>query len=123
MAKTLLTSEAGQRVHRDQRKVVDKNNHNALLEVLNSIAGRRFLWYILDEVCNLHGSSYAGSREDTFFCEGKRSVGVRLMKEAQELAPHLYVKMLSEAIGRAETDSKIQEAARAAMSEEGDDDE
>lgn len=69
-----------------------------LREVLNSSAGRRLFWRILNDDCNVFGGSYTGEATSTTFNEGQRAVGLRLMSEAQAVTPSAYVAMVTEAV-------------------------
>lgn len=67
---------------------------NDLRSVLNTIEGRRFLWRIL-EFCGLYKTSFTGSSE-TFFLEGQRNVGIKLITEIIETEPEAYLLMMKE---------------------------
>lgn len=56
--------------------------------------GRRFIWRILAETGVYH-SSFTGNSE-TFFKEGKRSIGLILMGELHTICPELYAVMVEE---------------------------
>lgn len=58
--------------------------------------GRRFVWRLLQET-GLHGLSYTGESFATAFGEGKRAVGVALMRFCQEESRDAYVRMVQEA--------------------------
>lgn len=70
--------------------------------VLDTQQGRRFVFWLLDGVCGLHAASYSGGREDTFYREGRRAVGIELMGTAQTYVPGLYRQMLFEALSAKE---------------------
>lgn len=67
---------------------------NDLRSVLNTVEGRRFLWRIL-EFCGLYKTSFTGSSE-TFFLEGQRNVGIKLITEIIETEPEAYLLMMKE---------------------------
>lgn len=56
--------------------------------------GRRFMWRML-EVTGVYRSSFTGNSE-TFFREGQRNVGLKLISDIHELAPDTYTLMLEE---------------------------
>jgi hypothetical protein len=56
--------------------------------------GRRFMWRML-EFTGLYRSSFTGNNE-TFFKEGARNVGLRLISDIHEFAPESYTQMLDE---------------------------
>lgn len=65
-----------------------------LLWVMSSPEGRRFIWRIL-EGAGLYKLSYTGNSE-TFFNEGQRNIGLKLLSELQKVTPNEYVKMTQE---------------------------
>jgi len=56
--------------------------------------GRRFVWRLLAETGVYH-SSFTGNSE-TFFKEGRRSIGLILMGELHTICPELYAVMVEE---------------------------
>lgn len=56
--------------------------------------GRRFVWRLLEET-GLFQSSFTGNSE-TFFREGQRNVGLRLMAMINEHCPDRYNQMVTE---------------------------
>lgn len=70
--------------------------------VLAEEPGRRFLWRYL-EACGVYKSSFTGSSE-TFFLEGQRSIGLKLLADITEASPDAYVKMMAEAKKRENID-------------------
>lgn len=65
--------------------------------VLASHRGRRLIWRYLEE-CGVFKISFTGSSE-TFFKEGKRDIGLRLLADINDAAPEAYSIMLREAKG------------------------
>lgn len=63
--------------------------------MLSTPAGRRFYWRLLDQVAGVFSGTFTGSSQ-TFYAEGRRSVGIDLMREGQRVAPELYVRTLTE---------------------------
>lgn len=66
-----------------------------LRAVLSTPPGRRFLWRLLTQ-SGLLGASYSESPTATAYAEGRRSVAIGLMREAQRVAPELYAVALKE---------------------------
>jgi hypothetical protein len=56
--------------------------------------GRRFVWRLLSETGVYH-SSFTGNSE-TFFKEGRRSIGLILIGELHTICPELYAVMVEE---------------------------
>jgi hypothetical protein len=65
-----------------------------LLSVMATHEGRRFVWRIL-EGTGIYKLSYTGNSE-TFFNEGQRNVGLKLLSELQKITPSEYLKMTEE---------------------------
>lgn len=66
--------------------------------VLATPQGRRVLYRIIFTVAGAESLSFTGSNEGTNFREGRRDVGLTLIREAQDLHPEAYLAMLSEAV-------------------------
>ena len=89
--------------------------------VLELAEGRRLLWAILVNEGGLFTSSAAPSGSETYFREGKREVALSLMRQAQEIAPELYVRMMDEQL-REKADAAVKRKAEetvAASTNEG----
>lgn len=80
-------------IHKEQ----DKED---LKEILLSPGGRRFLWKLLEE-CGVYKISFTGNSH-TFFNEGKRQIGLRLIEDIFDASPNAYTEMRSEATQRKE---------------------
>lgn len=75
------------------RRKRDQDNED-LLAVMSTHEGRRFVWKIL-ESAGLYKLSYTGNSE-TFFNEGQRNVGLKLLSELQKVTPDEYLRMTQE---------------------------
>lgn len=64
--------------------------------VMSDAGGRRFVWWMLDGVAGAFGPSFSGDALQTAYKEGRRSVGLALLVEAQRVCPAYYVDMLRE---------------------------
>ena len=64
---------------------------NSLKAILATSEGQTVLWKILSD-CRLFQSSFTGSSE-TFFLEGKRSVGLMLLADIMRIDPEAFIKM------------------------------
>lgn len=56
--------------------------------------GRSFVWRWLGK-CGIYKTSYTGNSE-TFFLEGQRSIGLRLLADITRVDPNGYVLMIKE---------------------------
>jgi hypothetical protein len=63
---------------------------------LSNKATRNLIWRILGE-CGLYRLSFTGNSE-TFFKEGRRSIGQWLLNELNETDPKIYISLLSDNI-------------------------
>lgn len=79
---------------RDREKRREMRDRDDLKQILDTKAGRRFIWRKLQE-CGFFRSSFTGNSE-TFFREGMRNMGLKLMAEVNEACPEAYVLMLKE---------------------------
>jgi hypothetical protein len=68
-----------------------------LVAVLETGEGRRVLWRIIDDMARINWVSHANDAS-TFFDEGRRSVGAKLVRAIQEIAPNGFITMLAEAL-------------------------
>ena len=63
-------------------------------ELMATALGRRIMWRLL-AMSGVYRLSYTGNSE-TYFREGQRSVGLRLIADIHEACPEAYVEMLKE---------------------------
>lgn len=95
------SSKTAQKAHQALLERAKVQRHADVREVMDSPAGRRFVWGSIRDA-GTFGSSFTGNSE-TFFREGRRDVGIRLMSEVQTVCPELYVVMLTEAMAEQRT--------------------
>jgi len=62
---------------------------------LSTSEGRRFVWRLLGD-CGVFRSSFTGNSE-TFFNEGRRSVGLNILTAIEAHTPEAYALMSAEA--------------------------
>lgn len=72
-------------------KLAEDQRANDLRYMLASDQGKRFIWSLL-ESCGIFKSSFTGSSE-TYFLEGQRNIGLKLLAEIMKTDPEAYVKM------------------------------
>lgn len=75
-------------------KLQDDQKHNDLKWILATEQGRRFTWRLL-ETTGIFKSSFTGSSE-TYFLEGQRNVGLKLLAEVMDCDPQAYLKMYTD---------------------------
>lgn len=62
--------------------------------IMSTKTGRRFIWTMLGD-SGLYQSSFTGNSE-TFFKEGLRQGGLRLLAHVTSACPDAYIKMIQE---------------------------
>lgn len=67
-----------------------------LRQVLSEPVGRRFIWRLIDSTAGTFGYTEPGDALFSAFVEGKRAIGVYLMRECQRVDPTNYVHMMAE---------------------------
>ena len=72
-------------------KLNEDQKHNDLKWILATEQGRRFVWRLL-ETTGIFKSSFTGSSE-TYFLEGQRNVGLKLLADVMECEPQAYLNM------------------------------
>jgi hypothetical protein len=77
-----------------KEKDLRRNELDDLRQLLDLPAGRRFVWKWL-EVAGVFRSSYTGDN-NTFFNEGRRSIGLKMLADVTEAAPEAYLQMIEE---------------------------
>ena len=71
--------------------------------LMGDVRGRRFVWRYLSE-CGVFKTSFTGN-STTFFNEGARNMGLKLMADINDACPELYQVMVSEARVREKSQS------------------
>ena len=82
-------------------KLKDEQARSDLKWVLEDPRGRRAMYRTIFTIAGAESLSYTGASDSTNFREGRRDVGLTLIRELQECATELYLLMLSEAITEA----------------------
>ncbi len=80
------------KIDREKNKFKQDTEDNDLKFLLSSDQGRRFIWNMLEK-CGVFKSSFTGSSE-TFFLEGQRNIGLKLMSDIMRVDPDSYLKMI-----------------------------
>ncbi len=90
-----LRGQERQREDKDRTRKLERDQEAADFGFLMSDKrGRRFIWRML-ELTGVYRSSFTGNSE-TFFREGARNVGLKLISDIHEFAPDSYTTMLDE---------------------------
>lgn len=78
-----------------RRKLRLREDTEDFLWVMDTKQGRRFIWRLLEDA-GVFQSSFTGNSE-TFFREGQRNVGLKVLSRIHDLCPDKYSIMLNEA--------------------------
>lgn len=90
-----LTGQERTREDAEKARKLDRDQEKAdFAWLMSDKRGRRFIWRML-EVTGVYRSSFTGNSE-TFFREGSRNVGLKLISDIHEFAPDSYTTMLEE---------------------------
>ena len=82
-----------------------------LKSVLQTKAGRSVLWQMLEQA-NVFGMSYTGEVNSTFFNEGARSAGNRLLVQIQQASQEAFLLMQKEHMERVQAENLRKEKER-----------
>jgi len=95
MSRKRNTADEGQIQDLSQKEKFRRDREaNDMRSLLATIEGRRFLWRLMEK-CGVYRESFTGSSE-TFFLEGKRSIGLFVIAEIIDAEPDAYLLMLKE---------------------------
>lgn len=76
---------------------------NAIAEVGKSEAGRLLLWYIIFDVCKINEDSMGGE-EVVYRHMGRRSAGLQILSEIEQVDISIYLNMIRDNKAKAEND-------------------
>ena len=94
MSKPLVKNAANEseiKYAETKSKLAQEKIDNDIKIVLSTDSGRSYIWKILSD-CGIFKSSFTGSSE-TFFLEGKRSIGLNILADIMRIDPEAYLKM------------------------------
>jgi len=104
------------------RKDIEKRelikNEDAFRYVMGDVRGRNFVWHLLSST-GLYDDSFTGN-SSTFYNEGKRAVGLRLITELEDVCPSEFITMWQEHLLKQNLEKKEDEALRTESNKEGD---
>lgn len=83
---------------------------NDVIAVMNTAAGRRYVWRLLEQA-RVFGSSYAHQSNQTFFREGQRNMGLWIFTQVLEASPELFLLMQKEHYILAKPDKPAEETS------------
>lgn len=94
---------------KNKEKFKNKQQEMDLKFILGTEQGRRLLWRYLGLAGVFEQSAHA-SGSWTYFNEGRRSIGLRLLTEITETDANLYLKMMLEHQNQGETNAESDNA-------------
>jgi hypothetical protein len=89
-----ISKEAEQEKRLEAEKLEREVFLNDVRHVLSSVQGRRFVWRILD-MAGVYRSSFTGN-STTFFNEGARNIGLRVLSDVMDAKPEAFLLMQQE---------------------------
>lgn len=89
-----ISKEAEQEKRLETEKLEREVFLNDVRHVLSSVQGRRFVWRILD-MAGVYRSSFTGN-SSTFFNEGARNIGLRVLSDVMDAKPEAFLQMQQE---------------------------
>lgn len=96
----------------EAHRKVDKQNalrlKNAILEVGKSEAGRSLLWFIIFDVCKVNEDAMGG-QEVVYRHMGRRSAGLQLLAEIEQVDISIYLNMIRDNKIKSENDRILME--------------
>lgn len=123
MRRGQLDNVAAQNQLRAHDRRRDKQRMERMRAILQTADGRAFLWSLIEGECGVHSTEFSLNALHNAHFEGKRWVGVTLMRRAQEADPRAYLLMIREAGMVAAEDQLNQELAHEQPHQESDDSE
>lgn len=85
-------------------------NEEAFRYVMSDVRGRNFVWWVLSET-KLYNDSFTGN-STTFYNEGKRSVGLKLIADLEQHCPKEFIEMWQEHLVKDKQEEREDEANR-----------
>jgi hypothetical protein len=78
-----------------KEKLVFESAINDMKFILAIEQGRRFIWSMLSD-CGIYSESADQSGSWTYYKEGRRSIGLKLLSKIMDADPDAYLKMMKE---------------------------
>lgn len=85
-------------------------NEDAFKFVMGNVQGRNFVWNLITYT-GLYDDSFTGN-SSTFYNEGKRAIGLRLIADLEEVCPAEFVLMWQEHLTQKKKDAEGDQAIR-----------
>ena len=117
MSPRATTSRTAQRRLTALQDSTRESLENALRAVLLTPDGRRVLLWLAYDVCGLLSGTLTDSTNVTLHAEGRRSVGIDVLRRVQAVAPDAYVLAVQEQIAAGREYELQRKAAESAAAE------
>ena len=95
-----MTYDAGNPDHvrrsKDRSQRIQARADAGFKDLMATPQGRGWVWSLLEE-CGMFRTSFDPSNSRTFFNEGMRNIGLRVMADVHRLTPDQYMVMVKEA--------------------------
>lgn len=92
-----LESTRSAAVSRSQQEVAEAQIAEDVRAIMALPAGRRFIYRLIYDICGVENGIWVPSAE-IHYLEGRRSVGIAVKNEAQQIASRDYILMIQERI-------------------------
>lgn len=112
--RTVLASHEALRRAQEHDRLRTEARQLAFRQVLGSPQGRHVLSYVLFELCKADGGTFNGNGPQTFFNEGRRSVGIELELAAKACDRKLHRALVLEHLEREADDERNRDLAQQA---------
>lgn len=92
-----LDTKAQEKAESDRKEAAERTEHQRTEDfkwLMADPRGRRIVWWLLEQA-GVYRSSFTGNSE-TFFREGERNIGLKIVFMIHSHCPELYAKMTKE---------------------------
>src|SRR5580765_3347308 len=96
------------RKNQEKRELI--KNEDAFRYVMGDVRGRNFVWHLLSST-GLYDDSFTGN-SSTFYNEGKRAIGLRLIADLENVCPQEFIAMWHEHLVKQSAEKEEDEAIR-----------
>lgn len=96
---------------------LSEDEERAWKDVLATKSGRKVLTWVVYDLAKVESTTFTGSSQ-TFYLEGRRSIGVELLRVIDQCAPDDRVRMIEEMLHEELTERRRQELEDAVRRED-----
>lgn len=104
-----------------RKEVAAHQRDEDLRAAMSTPAGRRLLFRIIDEVAGAHAASFSADALAMAFREGRRDVGLTLLREIQRVTPTEAVHLITDSFSARRDEQLLRDSERADAERKRDD--